>query len=70
MMNGIFGFSQPSIPCGPEVFSLGGGLIPGAARGGEIPSLGPTTSVIESGGGAATPVAEDFATFLQGILGG
>ncbi len=47
-MNGIFGFSRPSIP-----FDIGGG---------------PET--ITSGGGAAAPVADDFANFLQGILGG
>ena len=46
MMNGIFGFSRPSIP-------HGGG-----------------PEVISSGGGAAAPVADDFANFLQGILGG
>ena len=46
-MNGIFGFSRPTIP-------FGGG--------------GPET--ITSGGGAASPVADDFADFLQGILGG
>ncbi len=45
-MNGIFNFSRPSIPCGPE------------------------TETITSGGGAAGPVADDFADFLQGILGG
>ena len=31
---------------------------------------GPTTETIESGGGAAGPVGEDFATFLRGILSG
>jgi len=31
---------------------------------------GPTTETIESGGGSASPVADDFASFLQGILGG
>lgn len=31
---------------------------------------GPTTETVESGGGVATPVAGDFASFLQGILGG
>ena len=35
-----------------------------------IPFGGPSTDVIESGGGPATPVAGDFASFLQGILGG
>ena len=31
---------------------------------------GPSTEVVESGGGAATPVAEDFSGFLQSILSG
>ena len=46
MMNGIFNFSSPSIPCGPS------------------------TETVESGGGAATPVAEDFSKFLQTFLSG
>ena len=46
MMNGIFGFSGPSIP------------------------FGPSTETVESGGGVATPVAEDFSKFLQTILSG
>ena len=45
-MNGIFNFSRPSIPFGPD------------------------TETITSGGGVAGPVADDFAGFLQGILGG
>ena len=32
--------------------------------------FGPGTETITSGGGAAGPVGEDFAGFLQGILGG
>ncbi|KKL53823.1 hypothetical protein LCGC14_2271560 [marine sediment metagenome] len=31
--------------------------------------LGPSTETIATGGGAATPVAEDFASFLQNFLG-
>ncbi|KKL84402.1 hypothetical protein LCGC14_1965100 [marine sediment metagenome] len=31
---------------------------------------GPSTETVESGGGAATPVAEDFSTFLQNVLAG
>ncbi len=31
--------------------------------------LGPTTETIATGGGTATPVAEDFASFLQDFLG-
>ena len=45
-MNGIFNFSQPSIPLGPE------------------------TETIATGGGAATPVADEFSKFLQSILTG
>ena len=45
-MQGIFSFTRPSIPFGPE------------------------TDTITSGGGAAGPVADDFAKFLQDILGG
>ncbi len=71
-MNGIFNFSRPSIPLGPEL--LGGGIGAGVAKKAglfdDLPSLGPTTSVIESGGGAAGPVADDFAKFLQSILSG
>lgn len=35
-----------------------------------IPLGGPSTDVVESGGGVATPVAGDFASFLQSILSG
>ncbi len=35
-----------------------------------IPFGGPSTDVVESGGGAATPVAGDFASFLQNLLSG
>ena len=45
-MNGIFNFSRPSIPLGPE------------------------TSTVATGGGVATPVAEEFSKFLQSILTG
>ncbi|KKM83209.1 hypothetical protein LCGC14_1311770 [marine sediment metagenome] len=31
---------------------------------------GPSTETVESGGGAATPVAEDFSSFLQNVLAG
>lgn len=62
-MNGIFNFSRPSIPLGPDTLGAG---VSGAT--GMTP--GPSTSVIESGGGAAGPVAEDFASFLQNILSG
>ena len=31
---------------------------------------GPSTETVESGGGVAAPVAGDFASFLQSILGG
>ena len=67
-MNGIFGFSRPSIPCGPELALGLGGVA--AEKAGVFEGAGPSTSIIEHGGGAAGPVADDFARFLQSILSG
>ncbi len=71
MMKGIFSFSSgDSVLYGPLAAPLAvGGAVSGIASD-LIGSAGPSTSVIESGGGAATPVAEDFAAFLQRMLSG
>ncbi len=68
MMNGIFGFNRPSTLYGPEV--LGGLSGVAAKKFGLFEGAGPSIETVGTGGGAATPVAEDFAAFLQGILGG